>query len=808
MGSIISSLSANSNLNNNNNSNALNTENIGKFHTSASYAGSDVDSTDYNGAFGFKRGTLSLGGLSQSGAGGNGGASRLQSNMFASASISGGIPSHSSVASTGGGSGRFLEKFSAVAEATREVELLGGGLGSLSIGTTSGRVPSSSRRTSFLTPEGTMPNKPFLDSTNGSIDEGLNVPSSRQSVSERIDNYLSNNGSPTQAFKTPAAASTTGAVSRAMSISSDVRSEHNSVISDHVSDNNVNSTNIWNTQSAASAATFMPMYGQASVQQQQQQMLPPGMGSPQGYPAQGYPPQMYPFGFPPFPFMPMMPPQFGDNGVQGQQYAQQQGDTPAQEITNSDGSSDSKDKPSGESNGAVHPQSQHAQPGFNNNGSPFMYPQAFSPFPFMSPPLTVPQIMSPMGGPQQQQQQQQQQGRKPRSPKPSGQVSGQNAGRGGHFNGNGRQPGKPKMQFYRSAALEEFRNSGNKNHKLKDIFGNAVEFSKDQHGSRFIQQALAESTEEEKEVFFNEIRDVAVDLMTDVFGNYVIQKYFEHGSETQKKVLLDEMRGKIKDLSLQMYGCRVVQRAIEFVALNDQIAIINELKDYVLPCIKDQNGNHVIQKAIEKIPIVEVSFIFDSLKEHIYHLSTHPYGCRVIQRLLEFSNEEDQIYILNELNKFTYFLIQDQYGNYVIQHIIEHGKPEDKTAIVQVVSDSVVDLSKHKFASNVVEKCVMFGNEEQVALILDKVLVNNDKDDDSVVDDRSPLGLMMKDQFANYVVQKLVEVSKGKKKRILIKKIKQYLKQISKPNYGKHLASIEKLIVLAETAEISDDDDE
>lgn len=608
----------------------------------------------------------------------------------------------------------------------------------------------------------------------------------RQSISEKIDNYLSTNGSPNQAYKNAAAGG------RAMSVSSDVRSEHNSVLSD-VNDNNVNSSNIWNTQSAASAATFTPMYDQQGM-----------MNAPsRGYPSQ-YHPQMFPFGFPPFPFMPMMAPPFNGNMTPSP-------GMPHAVVRNDDGE-DTKDEP-GETKGPVHPQAVQPQPGFNANGSPFMYPQSFSPYSFMSPPPMAANMMpvpppAPAPAPAQQQQQQvpapQQQphqGRRTRSPK----SSSPSAGRGGYQGGAGRG-GKAKMQFYRSPILEEFRNSNNKNYRLKDIFGNAIEFSKDQHGSRFIQQALGGSTEEEKEVFFNEIRDIATELMTDVFGNYVIQKYFEYGSNTQKQVLLGEMVGKVRELSLQMYGCRVVQRAIEYLELKDQVTIVEELRECVLPCIKDQNGNHVIQKAIEKIPIANVQFIFESLRAHVYHLSTHPYGCRVIQRLLEYSRVEDQEFILNELNKYTYFLIQDQYGNYVIQHIIEHGKSKDKEVVVKVVSDAVVDLSKHKFASNVVEKCVMFGNDAQIALILEQVLVNNDKDDDSLVDERSPLGLMMKDQFANYVVQKLVEVSKGKKKRILIKKIKQYLKQISKPNYGKHLASIEKLILLAETAQLSDDE--
>ena len=96
----------------------------------------------------------------------------------------------------------------------------------------------------------------------------------------------------------------------------------------------------------------------------------------------------------------------------------------------------------------------------------------------------------------------------------------------------------------------------------KDIVGNIVEFSGDQHGSRFIQQKLETANSEEKQLVFDEILPNALQLMTDVFGNYVIQKFFEHGNQIQKQILAKQMEGHVLSLSLQMYGCRVVQKVI------------------------------------------------------------------------------------------------------------------------------------------------------------------------------------------------------------------------------------------------------
>jgi len=61
----------------------------------------------------------------------------------------------------------------------------------------------------------------------------------------------------------------------------------------------------------------------------------------------------------------------------------------------------------------------------------------------------------------------------------------------------------------------------------QDIFGHSVEFSVDQHGSRFIQQHFDHANPEERQVIFEEIvPHHALPLMKDVFGNYVSRTLF------------------------------------------------------------------------------------------------------------------------------------------------------------------------------------------------------------------------------------------------------------------------------------------
>lgn len=231
----------------------------------------------------------------------------------------------------------------------------------------------------------------------------------------------------------------------------------------------------------------------------------------------------------------------------------------------------------------------------------------------------------------------------------------------------------------RSRLLEEFRNQRYPNLQLRDLANHIVEFSQDQHGSRFIQQKLERATSAEKQLVFNEIVGSAYSLMTDVFGNYVIQKFFEYGTQEQRSQLASQVKGNVLNLALQMYGCRVIQKALESIPSEQQQEIVRELEGHVLKCVKDQNGNHVVQKCIECVDSNALQFIINAFNGQIFTLSTHPYGCRVIQRILEHCTQEQTAPILAELHMNTEKLIQDQYGNYVIQHVL--GKLKQQTLL-------------------------------------------------------------------------------------------------------------------------------
>ncbi|KAH7838659.1 hypothetical protein Vadar_029570 [Vaccinium darrowii] len=354
------------------------------------------------------------------------------------------------------------------------------------------------------------------------------------------------------------------------------------------------------------------------------------------------------------------------------------------------------------------------------------------------------------------------------------------------------QAGYNMDDAFSSSLLEEFKSNKAKCFELSEIAGHVVDFSADQYGSRFIQQKLETATIEEKNMVFEEINPQALTLMTDVFGNYVIQKFFEHGLVSQKRELAGKLFGHVLTLSLQMYGCRVIQKAIEVVDMDQKIKMVEELDGHVMRCVRDQNGNHVIQKCIECVPEEHIQFIISTFYDQVVTLSTHPYGCRVIQRILEHCRDlKTQSKVMDEVLVSVSMLAQDQYGNYVIQHVLEHGKPHERSMIIEELAGKIVQMSQQKFASNVVEKCLTFGGPSERQLLVDEML--------GTTDENEPLQAMMKDQFANYVVQKVLETCDDQHRELILSRIKVHLNALKKYTYGKHIvARVEKLVAAGE----------
>ncbi|CAJ1035098.1 putative Pumilio-family RNA binding repeat [Leishmania utingensis] len=399
--------------------------------------------------------------------------------------------------------------------------------------------------------------------------------------------------------------------------------------------------------------------------------------------------------------------------------------------------------------------------------------------------------------------------------------------------------GSEKLHMFRHDVAEQKTSQW----RLEDLNGYAVEFAKDQEGSRFIQSAVDSASPESLDILFHEIFEAPLELVTDIFGNYVLQKLLDKGNTPQLTFAAERMCGHVVELTMQTYGCRVIQKCIEVMPPAGLDIILAELKDNVAKCIQDQNGNHVIQKCVEVIP-QQCGFIISAFSGRVMELATHAYGCRVIQCIMQHCPEQEDT-IFNELLKAVDVLAKDQYGNYVIQHVLQNVKDENKIeSVYAALKPKFFYLSKQKFASNVMEKLYARSSPENRMAIVEMMCADFPAKADHVeivafkrsttktaaivsaeegtwpptrnnadgtvkevkeknreakdaamgiieeavsvgLGQPSMLCLMMSDQYANYVVQRVLDASEVDQFVKLVDNIEKYILPIRTYTYGR-----------------------
>ena len=114
------------------------------------------------------------------------------------------------------------------------------------------------------------------------------------------------------------------------------------------------------------------------------------------------------------------------------------------------------------------------------------------------------------------------------------------------------------------------------------------------------------------------------------------------------------------------------------------------------------------------------------------------------------------------------------YANYVIQHILQYGRDSDRDSLLKIiVENDLLKLSRQKFASNVIEKLLKYGNAYQRnAIVREMLKVANEGTSQEGVGS-TVLLLMVRDAYANYVVQTAIDVvPEGQEKRMLLDELK------------------------------------
>uniref|UniRef100_A0A914IH34 PUM-HD domain-containing protein n=1 Tax=Globodera rostochiensis TaxID=31243 RepID=A0A914IH34_GLORO len=306
-----------------------------------------------------------------------------------------------------------------------------------------------------------------------------------------------------------------------------------------------------------------------------------------------------------------------------------------------------------------------------------------------------------------------------------------------------------------SHVIEKFFEYGTDDQKAQlvdALRGHVLELALQMYGSHVIQAALKSIIEELTP------RSCVIRCIKDQYGSHVMNMIIELIEPQRLQFVVDAILSSPSDsvasLSLHEYGNLVVQRVLKHCTEQQKRPVLEQLLDNVPTLVMDQYGCFAIQHVIEHGRPEDRGRIVRSLHEkvlpNVTSLSLHEYGNLVIQRLLEHCTEHQKRPVLEELLDNVLSLVTDKHGSFVIELVLEHGRPEDRERIVSSLQGDILKNIHRKCICSIIEKCLIFGTTEQKNALIDQVCADDGTG-------KTPLLQMMKQQFANDVVVKMVD---------------------------------------------------
>ncbi|KAL9634050.1 MAG: hypothetical protein Q9164_004320 [Protoblastenia rupestris] len=301
---------------------------------------------------------------------------------------------------------------------------------------------------------------------------------------------------------------------------------------------------------------------------------------------------------------------------------------------------------------------------------------------------------------------------------------------------------------------------------------------KDQHGCRYLQKKLEERDPESVHIIFVETHPHVVELMTDPFGNYLCQKLLEFSNDDQRTVLINNAAPEMVKIALNSHGTRALQKMIEFISTAQQIqTVIKALDNRVVDLIQDLNGNHVIQKCLNRLTPEDAQFIFNAVGINCVAVGTHRHGCCVLQRCIDHASGSQKAHLISQITDHAFHLVQDPFGNYVLQYIVDLQESCFTDPLCHTFQGHIPQLSKQKFSSNVIEKCLRGADSSVTRILIEEMLNVNE------------LEKMLRDSYANYVVQTAMDYADPESKGRLVEAIRPILPAVRQTPHGRRIQS-------------------
>merc|ERR550534_450557 len=320
---------------------------------------------------------------------------------------------------------------------------------------------------------------------------------------------------------------------------------------------------------------------------------------------------------------------------------------------------------------------------------------------------------------------------------------------------------------------------------IDEVKGRIYTLARTQAGCRILQKLLEKSPESFR-LIFSELQEHFGTLVSDPFGHHLCLRLIDYIEEHEmREIVLTKLKEDLVAVSLSVHGTRVIQKLLEMMQTPLELQIVQDaMSMYVITLAKDVYGMHVILRCLHRIPPPSEDktqsgpsnqFIFEEITKNIVCVATHKHGCCVVQWCIDYATPKQRRKLVEVVVENSLELAQDAFGNYVVQQIMDPTHPEVLQKLVHHLSGSVNKLAVQKFSSIVIEKCLEYTESAQQMQIINE-LVNPQK-----------LPRLLQDPYANYVIQKVLSVTRQENFQKVVEVIRPHLETLSVTPFGKRI---------------------
>lgn len=199
-------------------------------------------------------------------------------------------------------------------------------------------------------------------------------------------------------------------------------------------------------------------------------------------------------------------------------------------------------------------------------------------------------------------------------------------------------------------------------------------------------------------------------------------------------------------------------------------------------CLQKMPRYGVLYSHTRMNPAKHIKFIFDAVGTSCVAVGTHRHGCCVLQRCIDHASGYQKANLIGQITENAFALVQDPFGNYVLQYIVDLAEPVFTNPLCYSFQTNIPALSKQKFSSNVIEKCLRGAEPHVTTMMIEEMLNANE------------LEKMLRDSFANYVVQTALDYADPETRNCLVEAIRPILPAIRQTPYGRRIQS--KILVV------------